>query len=303
MDQKKEINVENFEEGLKAKELGNNSFKKQEGEVSFYNKNVDEIFINSDAVNKPIVFFVGPREIGKTVTLIRLLKLMDEKGIGSFKINDNFISDKSYNKVTESFISDLNNSNYSPARTGNISFLLIDIFLKSELFCHLLEVPGEHYFDTDYPDNSDFKNYLSKLIFGNDQKKIFIMFFEDAMLGQQSQRIAYSKRLASIIKRLDPKKDRIIILFNKVDSATNLWTNGKVNDKTLRSSIIDNPSFLTFKNAINESKIKSIMWVPFSSGTFHSVESSGNKTWAIGKDIYPEQLWKSIYSCIRPSWF
>src|SRR5438132_14433744 len=80
--------------------------------------NLQHIRVNDDVVSGPLVIFFGPREIGKTVTLIRLCNYIKKYEI---RPNPNFRTDKvAYKRTTDMFESLRQNSHFAPGATGNI---------------------------------------------------------------------------------------------------------------------------------------------------------------------------------------
>ena len=267
------------------------------------NKNSISGDIITNEVQHPVVLFVGPKEVGKTVALLRLANYITQHENCSVEVNPSFRLDSStYDDVVKAFYNELSDKYYTPNRTGNINFLLLDIVDKSgELLTHILEAPGEHYFDPVYPDNKKFELYLSQIMFHSSQKKVFVFFFENYMLGSDRMRMAYAKRLVHLIKYINHERDKIIFLYNKADKDHSLRSGGKLNSTTIKDKIFRNPGYQPLINELkNSQKLARIIFLPFSSGTFH--QSSGKRQmWSQSDNKYPKMLWKAIKESVKRS--
>jgi len=265
---------------------------------------MDPNAINTGAIHGPVVIFYGPRTVGKTVALIRLSKFIARDGGITIKPNRSFRTDEGY-PITMHAFNDLltREAQYSPRRTGNIDFLLLDYFENGQLLCQLLEAPGEHFFDP--KDNSEPKNnyvaYFQNIRHRN-YKKVYVFFFEENMFGSPDMRERYSRKIANLIRDMNPDRDRILILYNKVDEIPELLVDGRVNVKTLKDYIFRNPEYNEFKIAIQKSKLKHIYFTPFSSGTFAPIQGSEDIRWVLGLDDYPGGFWSNIRASIKKGW-
>lgn len=100
--------------------------------------------IRVSEVSGPLVVLFGPREIGKTVSLIRLCNYLQKYEI---RPNGGFRTDTdSYQRTIDQFQALRQDSNFAPEATGNIDFLLLDVVENGNAFCQILEAPGEHFF-------------------------------------------------------------------------------------------------------------------------------------------------------------
>lgn len=265
--------------------------------------NVNDIEINTDVIEGPVVVLIGPPASGKTVALIRLINYLDNKNI---KVEPNYglIDSEEYVKVCDRFMTMAISPTTTPPRTGSVEFLLLNVFKDNAPFCQILEAPGEAYFSPGNPGNPDYNYYISKILFQSHYKKTLVFFFEDNMLDNSTKRAAYARRAADIIGRIDTKKTRIIFLYNKADRHSELMNGGRVNKKVLKDKILNNPSYRVLREAINASRgMKPIMFLAYSGGSFHS-GSDGVERWALSQNHYPECFWANISESIqKTSWF
>ena len=146
---------------------------------------VNEIVPRISSITNPVIILAGPRSSGKTVTLLRLAKYLMKTGNYSIKPNKSFRSDSDYADVCEEFNSLLDTTDYAPNPTKSIDFLLLDVYRNNKQMVHILEAPGEHFFDETKPNSRDRRSYFIQLM-NSDLKKIFVFFFEKDMLKTDS---------------------------------------------------------------------------------------------------------------------
>jgi len=265
---------------------------------------IDPNAINTGAILGPVVIFYGPRQVGKTVTLIRISKFVKKNAGINIRVNPGFRTDNAYPTTINTFNELLDKENkYSPQRTGNIDFLLLDYYENGKLYCQLLEAPGEHFFDENdqREPNKPYVAYFENIRL-RDYKKVYVLFFEDNMFGNPDLRERYASKAATLINSLNPKRDRVLVLYNKVDEIPAITVRGKANVETLKNHIFSNPEYNEFKVAIKKSSLKHIYFVPFSSGSFPEIQGSDKVRWVLGLDDYPKIFWSSIRSSLDKKW-
>lgn len=266
-----------------------------------YNLTSGHIIANVQTITKPLVMFFGPREVGKTVVLIRLALYLQNKGVDIKSVQD-FRSDSGYLEVLERYERAMRNNHLSPERTAVNECLLLDTFLDGEHICNFLEASGEDFFDHIEP-TRPYPNYLNK-IFTLNQKKVFVFIFSDGMFPRETNLgnavKNYTQRINKLLNqgKVDPSRDALIVLYNKVDESS-FVKEGKVNIDGLKEHFLNNHPIL--KNLFNDRKsaYNNIKFVPFSSGEFSKIKGIENyKEWAHSKDEYPEELWRVIWNAI-----
>jgi len=261
--------------------------------------NINLIHPNTDVIQGPVVVFVGPKGSGKTAVLLRLANYLRKNENISMSINDEFRKDLEYESTISKFENAMINIKTNPPRTGGVDFCLVDVRKKTELKCQILEAPGEHYFRPENPTQKQFNNYLDTILFNSNYKKIVVFFFEKNMLKTPELKAHYSNRLNLIINKLNLKKDKVLVLYNKVDKDNELIKDGKVNRREIKKRVYDNPSYSQFKNALQSNKkLKRVPFLPFSSGTFFDI-GPDDQSWSLGKDDYPKEFWSSIENTIK----
>ncbi len=134
--------------------------------------NLQHIRVNN--ISGPLVVFFGPRNIGKTVTLLRLCTYISKYEI---RPDESFRTDKAeYKRTIDVFNTVRQNTDFAPSATGTIDFLLLNVTYNGNKFCQILEAPGEHFFDVKKP-SVEYPSYLNQIL-NSDYKKAFVFFFE-----------------------------------------------------------------------------------------------------------------------------
>jgi hypothetical protein len=299
MDSKIIIMEENNKEFVLPDNLGKPMVPKNENKENVgsqenaINEMPGSIRINTAAITKPVILLIGPATVGKTVTLIRLAKFLEKGADYEVKPNKNFRSDNAYNETCEKYFELLRNTQFPPDPTTGLDFLLVDIKLKGKTMFHILEAPGEHYFNPKFPNIDWFYPYFMEIL--NKQiQKIFVFMFVDGFLSNDSAQQAYSSRLSQIVPHVNSdSNDKIIFCLNKVDTLGGM-INSKVDNSISSELIIENTNYQTLKHRIlSNREIKSPPFVAFSSGQFSPI-GNGNMAWTLSKDSYPLALWKAI---------
>lgn len=248
----------------------------------------------------PIVVLFGPPASGKTMTLVRMTRFLQNQGytiepVRTFRpahdVNYKDICDK-FNRMVY--------SEWAAELTRGLNFMLIKVSKRSKPICQILEAPGEHYFDpTDEKEpRKTFVSYIENII-NSPNKKIWINIVEPDW-KDESDRMKFVKKIA-LLKSKIHKNDKSIFLFNKIDITEFVYGQGDVYMGPARKYVADNyPGiFLPFKNP---SPITSLWrpyncrFVPFVTGSYNEMKVAGEDRvkYEEGTDIYPRRLWTEI---------
>lgn len=250
-------------------------------------------------ITGPLVVFFGPREIGKTVTLLRLCSHIRSRY--QISPDPNFRTDDAYAATTVAFETMLQSMQFAPGATGDVDFLLLNVTHDGSKFCQFLESPGEHFFDRKKP-NAPYPNYMNK-IFAGDYKKLFVFFFEIDMFRSDEDLRNYSDKIARLVSdKISSKRDRVLILCNKSD-LHRYFRGGMPIKSEYRKAIYEHPSFRGLREALKNSGFRYVPFVVFSSGAFND-DGTGQLAFAPSPEHYPKNLWGQIYESIqgRPWW-
>lgn len=104
------------------------------------------IRVTIDDPTTPIVVLFGPPTSGKTMTLIRLTRYLNQHGyevrpVETFRP----AADTHYQRMCEKF-NEMVYSDNAAEGTSNISFMLVKVTQKGCSICQILEAPGEGYY-------------------------------------------------------------------------------------------------------------------------------------------------------------
>jgi len=250
-------------------------------------------------ITGPLVVFFGPREIGKTVTLLRLCTYVRSRY--EIKPDKNFRTDDAYTETVSAFEAMLQSMQFAPSATGDVNFLLLNVTDDGTKFCQFLESPGEHFFDRAKP-NDPYPNYMNKIL-AEDYQKIFVFFFEIDMFRSDQDLRNYSDKIARLIRdKVSSRRDQVVILCNKSDLHP-YYRGGAPIKSEYRKAIYNHPSFRGLKEALKNSGFRRVPFVVFSAGAFNN-DGTGALAFAPSPEHFPRDLWQRIYESIqgRPWW-
>jgi hypothetical protein len=253
----------------------------------------------------PVIILFGARTSGKTMTLIRLTRYLRQNG---FKVEPDRIfrpsSSTHYQRMCDEFDATIGGNDIANEGTSTISFMLVKVMnANGEPICQILEAPGEHYFDADYPDRP-FPNYINEICSINNLKTwVFIVEKDWKDSGTRNK---YAQKIIKLNSIID-SKDKIIFTCHKVDKHPALFNNGQPNVKQFFKEIKNQYPGI-FENYQNLNPITRFFrtyrfdFVPFSAGIFNQT-NDGGQTFNQGKDRYPASLWAAIQKSVRGGWF
>lgn len=256
----------------------------------------------------PIVVLFGPGKCGKTMTQIRLAKYLHGKGYRvepdrTFRPN----SDSNYKYYCNNYPRIVDNPNAAPS-TNTLAFMLLEVIdNRGNKICQILEAPGEHYY-SDADPNADFPAYISALI-NNHTRKIWVVMLEPNWRpkanSQDYQLSGYVNKIHEL-SRVINQRDKVLFLYNKVDSTHLVQGQGVVNYSQMIKEIKQNFKGV-FDPFVNKNPITKF-WrkyncdlLPFSTGSYNQyTEGTEIKVkYTMGPDIYPKKLWEKILKLVR----
>ena len=267
-------------------------------------KDPNSIAVTIADKDTPIVVLFGPAACGKTMTLVRLTRFLQEQGYSVSPVKSfRPAKDAHYAKMCEEF-NTLVYSNNAADSTDMISFILLEVLDSTgKRVCQILEAPGEYYFSPDKP-KAPFPAYVNT-IKNSKNRKIWLCMVEPNW-KDATDRSAYVERVKMLSSNLG-SRDKVVFLYNKVDITNYVGRQGKVNMVAVSNDVHNMyPGlFVPFANVNPITK-----WfrpfdcelIPFSNGDFTEATASDGsvyQTWQQGTDFYPGMLWKNIMSKIR----
>lgn len=247
----------------------------------------------------PLVILFGPPACGKTMTLVRLTRFLNEKGYQVSPIR-NFrpAYDRNYTKMCDGFNTMISNDD-AASSTDKIQFMLVQVMKGGRRLCQILEAPGELYFNPNNP-TADFPNFV-KTILNRKNRKIWAIMVEPDWLDS-ADRKNYVHKIHKLKSRMR-LYDKTIVVFNKIDKTDYVISPGHI---YVSSAIkeIENIYPGLFENFRNEHPISKLWrkyncrFVPFQTGDY-SVTADGKQTFQEGPVEYPSNLWQTITNLIR----
>lgn len=255
----------------------------------------------------PIVVLFGPPQSGKTMTMVRLAEYLTHPDRGYTVAPDRAFRkafDETYRINCDNFNGMLN-SIWAAEKSKGLEFMQLVVSKNGRPIVQILEAPGEHYYDPvdkDEPKGS-FLPYITKVI-QSPNRKIWI-YLTEPNWKDQGDRMKYAQKV-QLMKRSISRRDKSVILFNKVDATNLFYATGEVNRKEAERFVNSQyPGlFSCFKN---ENPITSIWrkyncpFVPFVTGSYNKVLVDGKNTqrYVAGPDNYPRALWENILKIVK----
>lgn len=248
----------------------------------------------------PIVVLFGPPACGKTMTLVRLARYLDDQGYGISPVRSfRPTYDKNYSKLCDDF-NTIIHQNDAAESTDRMSFMLVKVVKDGKTLCQLLEAPGELYFDPKNP-NAPFPKYLNA-IKNCKCRKIWTVMVEPDWQNEPD-RLNYVSKIKKLRTQMTTK-DRTIVVYNKIDM-TDFLIDGSghayvgqaiKNIRDLYPGI-----FEPFKNTT-----PILSWFTpyrcdftiFQTGDY-STALDGTSTFDPGPEVYPQKLWNLIMKHVR----
>lgn len=248
----------------------------------------------------PLVILFGAGASGKTMTLIRLTQWLRKN---NYKVEPdrNFRpSNSSYYKQKCDEFDALVSSQYAAPRNTVYDFMLVKVMDQyGQPICQILEAPGEHYYDTDHP-NEPFPAYINKITQVDNPRTWMFVVEIDWKDAQDRQN--YAQKIMNMQNQMS-HNDRVIFTFHKADKQKALFSGGVANEKQYFKNVANQYPGI-FSRYKNENPITkhfreyNFDYVIFSAGLF-SPTVDGGLTYTPSNDEYPQKLWKSILKTVR----
>lgn len=254
----------------------------------------------------PVVVFVGPPSSGKSMILVRLAKFLRSQGY-AIKTDPTFLNTAQYQQDCIEFENSLNTT---VALQGTVKFLLVNVYKNGEEVAKLLEAPGEDFYTTDPAKMKAGKNnmiepYLSAIMVSNNPKSYVTLLDLDSDTSFRRDgyhRQSYEQRfLSHFYPAINKNRDKIILLYNKIDMTQFGDINGCNNPKgARRDAELFYPSlFASMRVTKFMVTVENYSFKTFCTGMFSKQTDNFGTTYKIynmAADVYPRELWKEITS-------
>lgn len=263
---------------------------------------IQVVVANTEA---PVVILYGSPACGKTMTLVRLARYLQKNGysvspVRSFRPN----YDTNYTELCDNF-DNLVNSSDAAASTSRISFMLVNVIKNGKTICQIMEAPGEHYFNPEYP-TEKYPRYLNVIMDNSKLRRIWLFMTEPVHTNKRMPNLTDRKNYVTKITKLKTKvstRDRFVFVYNKIDETEFVISQGKVHTSHAMKDIANNyPNIYT--PFANQNPIMKYFvpyrfdFVPFQTGDFGKA-SDNTITFDEGPDDYPRNLWNVILKNVR----
>lgn len=251
----------------------------------------------------PVVAFVGPPSSGKSMILVRLAKYLREEGY-TIKTDPTFLNTKKYAEDCEEFNDKLHTN---IALKGTVEFLLVNVYDKNGIeVAKLLEAPGEDFYTTDQNKiqlgkNSKIEPYLATIMTSKNPKSYVMLLDLDSEISFRNDsyhRDSYAQRLLDhFLPKINMKRDRIVLLYNKIDMTPFGTINGCHNYSGAKedAKMYYKQIFAKLRGGLFN--LEQFAFNTFCTGMFSDQYNAfGEKyqTYNIADNVYPRDLWKEI---------
>lgn len=255
----------------------------------------DEISVHITDKKTPIVMLIGPAAVGKTMTLVRLVRYLLEQGY-SVQPDRDFrpTSDIGYGKLCDSF-HELINSAYAANGTSRMDCMLIKIIDRiGRCVFQIVDVAGKFYYDES--DSTPLPHFLLQIIHSSNPFIWVIML--EPYWRDSFHRIKNIEKIQKFKLQFFRPGDKVILVCNKTDKLPFFHGKSEVSFNPLLNLIKEEyPGILEiFENFNPITKFfrkYNCSVIPFSTGTY-SQSHSGRMIYVPSSPKFPHLLWKEL---------
>lgn len=281
-----------------SKSTEENKINSVQGLSAIEMNDTNSISVTVSDPNAPLIVLFGPPACGKTMTLVRLTRYLQNQGYTIAPIRTfRPASDANYADICTNFDALINSDN-AAVSTSRISFMLVEVIRNGKRLCQILEAPGEYYFNPETP-KEPFPNYVNRII-TSQNRKIWTIMVEPDWLNE-TDRKNYVSRINSLKQKMR-LRDKTIFVFNKIDKTNFVHSVGNINV----SAAIKEVQYLypnIFVPFLNQNPITKIFkkynceFIPFQTGEY--TKAINGVTYQEGPAEYCRNLWATLMKNIN----
>lgn len=270
--------------------------------------NPNDITVRVSDPKAPIILLFGAPSSGKTMTLVRLARYLRSRKGYSVSVDPQFVTTKDVWEYAENSakFNQMLGTTTALQGTGRNDFLFVRVCdERGKLICQILEGAGEDYFPKSGTNRAQtpFPSYMTG-IFNSNNKKIWMFLTEPDWDVNQIDREEYVQRIAYCKNQFfNSKRDKSIILYNKVDKSNFVYGPGQVHTKNAQNYCNNEYTglFQIFRNTspLPWAEKYTCKFVPFSTGVYGETTDGQYGHYDISHDSYPYHLWETIMDCIK----
>lgn len=252
----------------------------------------DDILINIADKVTPLAVLLGPACVGKTMTLVRLVRYLVEQGY-SVSPDKSFrsVGDNIYRNVCDSF-QELINSGNAASGTSYYDCMLVKIMKDGRSILQVVDLAGEllmnYGLGTTFP-------YFHQIL-NVENPYIWIIMLEPYWRNPK-QRREYVERIKSIQTMFSPK-DKVIIVANKIDKTPYMEGKTRINSAGVLKQINNEyPGLIELFSNTNPItclfRPYNCSFIPFVTGTY-PIRNDGQMLYVPSSSVFPNLLWKAM---------
>lgn len=253
----------------------------------------DDFFVHIADKNTPIVMLMGPTAVGKTMTLVRLVRYLHELGF-TVQPDRFFRSDIDYDRLYVRF-QELVNGKYAADRTDRWNCMLIKIMDGiGRSVLQIVDVAGGFY--DDESDSTPLPPFLLQIL-QSSNPFIWVVMVEPYWKDPY-HRMELVERIRRFKQLYFRAEDKVILLYNKTDKLP--FFQGKNNmafDPFFNLIRQEYPGIVeVFENPNPITKLfrkYNCSIAPFSTGTY-TQSHNGRMIYVPSSPAFPHMLWKEL---------
>ena len=223
---------------------------------------LDPTNVTLNIMSFPIVVFYGPREVGKSSIMGSLIYHADvnSKKYGlSFDVLDGTIGSPpdDYLDSARKFVQ---GSKGRLMIEGSPDFIAVTVAKNKKTAFFILEAPGEHFFEKNYPEKPALRYfYLRNLFLSKENKKVVCYVFSQNMFDSTELQRQYYNNIQTSIGYLKPS-DSIVVIATKINETKDQLP---MDDELVKSWFKTGGKYEDFGRLFDTCQVKNYKVIPY----------------------------------------